>query len=189
MSDVGEDGAGRPDPPAEDAGLDEAAKEVTADLDVLSQVMAERDEYRDALQRLQADFENYRKRVMKQQADHLERAAEDLAVKLLDVLDTFDLALAHGEGLDQVHAKLVQVLQKEGLERIDPHGAPFDPTEHDAVVHEAAEEGGEGPDAPATDGHDGTGARSAAPSVTGVMRPGYRWKGRVIRPAMVKVTG
>ena len=60
----------------------------------------ERDDYRDALIRLQADFENYKKRMIKQQTDHLERAASALVEKLLPVLDTADLALAHGGGED-----------------------------------------------------------------------------------------
>ncbi len=63
---------------------------------------------------------------------------------------------------------LVKTLGKEGLERIDPAGAAFDPNEADAVAHE-----------------DGDGG----PVVAEVLRPGYRWKGRVLRPAMVKVKG
>lgn len=142
------------------------------------QVEAERDDYLDSLRRLQADFENYKKRVLKQQAEHLERATEGLVSKLLGVLDTLDLALAHAakeeqpdvetKALTQVLTMLSEVLGREGLERIDPLGEEFDPTEHDAVLHEE----GEGP-----------------PLVSEMLRAGYRWKGRVLRPAMVKVTG
>jgi molecular chaperone GrpE len=138
--------------------------------DDIARVAAERDDYLDALKRLQADFENYKKRVLKQQTEHLERAAEGLVEKLLPVLDTFDLALAHGEGFDQVQSQLMAALEKEGLERIDPIGKPFDPNEHDAVAHEPGDGGG-------------------GPVVTDVMRNGYRWKGRLVRPAMVKVKG
>ena len=135
-------------------------------------VARERDEYRDALVRLQADFENYKKRMLKQQSEHLERAAAALVDKLLPVLDTADLALAHGGGEDvkQITASLLGVLEKEGLERIAGEGAPFDPTLHDAVAHEAS---------------DGDGEQT----VVEVLRAGYRWKGRVVRPAMVKVRG
>ena len=162
--------AREPDAPAtEDATVDEAVEAaeqaVVTDLDQLAR---ERDEYRQLAQRIQADFENYKKRILKQQTEHLERAAEALVDKLLPVLDTFDLARAHGEGLDQVHTSLLEVLAKEGLERIDPVGEKFDPNEHDAVAHE-----------------DGEGE----PAVSEVMRAGYRWKGRVLRPAMVKVRG
>jgi molecular chaperone GrpE len=130
------------------------------------------DEYKELAQRVQADFENYKKRVLKQQTEYVERAAEHLVQKLLPVLDTADLAMAHDEGnasLHQVVSALTEVLSKEGLERIDPIGQPFDPTEHDAVMHEPG------------DGGD--------PEVIEVMRAGYRWKSRVLRPAMVKVKG
>ena len=137
----------------------------------IERIAAERDDYLDALKRLQADFENYKKRIIKQQTEHLERAAEGLVQKLLPVLDTFDLALAHGEGFDQVHSTLMTALEKEGLEPIQPVGKPFDPNEHDAVAHEA-----------------GAGD-SSGPVVSEVMRTGYRFKGKLLRPAMVKVKG
>ena len=148
-----------------DAEVADAERALLADLDKLA---AERDDYLEQLRRVTADFDNYRKRIIKQQTEHLERAAESLVEKLLAVLDTFDLALAHGEGFEQVYATFVGVLEKEGLERIDPLDQPFDPNEADAVAHEDAEDG---------------------PVVADVLRPGYRWKGRVLRPAMVKVRG
>src|SRR3954453_3827938 len=135
----------------------------------IAKIAAERDDYLDALKRLQADFENYKKRVLKQQTEHLERAAEGLVEKLLPVLDTFDLALKHGgEGIDQVQGQLMAALEKEGLERIDPLDKPFDPNESEAVAHEEGDEG---------------------PVVSEVMRTGYRFKGKLLRPAMVKVKG
>jgi molecular chaperone GrpE len=140
----------------------------------LAAVATQRDEYLDALRRLQADFENYKKRVIKQQTEHLERAAEGLVVKLLPVLDALDLAVSHAGDSPEakvvapIAASLVDVLQKEGLERIDPQGQPFDPNQHDAVMHEEGDE---------------------EPEVSDVLRAGYRWKGRVLRPAMVKVKG
>jgi molecular chaperone GrpE len=143
----------------------------SGDADPLIGLARERDEYREALVRLQADFENYRKRILKQQTEHLERAAQSLVEKLLPVLDTAELALAHGGGEDvkQITASLVGTLEREGLERIDPNGEAFDPTVHDAVAHEPS------------DGHE--------QEVAEVLRVGYRWKGRVLRPAMVKVRG
>jgi molecular chaperone GrpE len=150
--------------PAEPAVPDDAAIQ-----EDIARIAAERDDYLDALRRLQADFENYKKRILKQQTEHLERAAEGLVEKLLPALDNFDLALAHGEGFDQVHASLMTALEKEGLERIDPLGKPFDPNEHDAVAHE-----------------EGDGDQ---PVVSEVMRTGYRFKGKLVRPAMVKVKG
>jgi molecular chaperone GrpE len=150
---------------------DEAAIEVEQDLHVAG-VARERDEYLDALRRLQADFENYKKRMIRQQTEHLERAAASLVEKLLPVFDTADLAIAHGGGeeVKQIWTALFETLEREGLERIDPlHGA-FDPTVHDAVAHDPGDGNGE-------------------PEVIEVMRAGYRWKGRVLRPAMVKVRG
>ena len=151
--------------------VDEAEERVETDLDELERLAAERDDYVERLQRLQADFQNYRKRIIRQQTEHLERAAEDMVVKLLEVLDNFDLAMAHGgtEHLEPVYRSLMGVLESTGLERLDPLGQPFDPQEQEAVFHEPSEEG--------------------APQVTEVMRPGYRWKGRLLRPAMVKVKG
>jgi molecular chaperone GrpE len=146
----------------------EAEAVLTADIET---VMAERDDYLDALRRLQADFENYKKRTLKQQTDHLERAAQALVEKLLPVLDAADLAIAHGGGEDvaQVGQLLLDTLVKEGLEGIVPEpGAPFDPNEHEAVVHEPGE---------------------GEPEVVEVLRAGYRWKGRLLRAAMVKVRG
>ncbi|HEX2119384.1 MAG TPA: nucleotide exchange factor GrpE, partial [Acidimicrobiales bacterium] len=137
-------------------------------LDDMDRLQSERNDYLDQLLRTRADFDNYRKRVLKQQAEVQERAAETLVEKLLDALDTFDMAAAHGQGYEQGRDVLINVLTKEGLERIDPVGEEFDPNEADAVAHE-----------------DGDGG----PVVAEVLRPGYRWKGRVLRPAIVKVKG
>lgn len=155
-----------------DAAVDAAESRADAP-DELGAAYAERDSYLDALRRLQADFENYKKRMAKQQTDQVERAAENLVDKLLPVLDTADLAAAHGSGeeLAQVRTALLTTLEREGLERIATEGTPFDPNVHDAVAHEPAE-GGDG-----------------GQEVAEVLRAGYRWKGRVLRPAMVRVRG
>ena len=133
-------------------------------------VAAERDEYLDALRRLQADFDNFRKRSMRQQTELLQRANEGLILRLLPVLDALDLATAHvraqeessdaAKALEQIDSLLRDILAREGVERIDALGLPFDPTVHDAV-------GGDGP------------------IVADVMRAGYRLKSKVLRPAMV----
>ena len=110
----------------------------------LAEVVRQRDEYLDTLRRVQADFDNYRKRVERQQREMADNAATSLVKKLLLVLDTADLAIAHGGGEDvkQVEAALFDILSKEGLERIVPDGQPFDPEVHDAVAHEPAEGAG-----------------------------------------------
>jgi|HubBroStandDraft_1064217.scaffolds.fasta_scaffold28801_2 molecular chaperone GrpE len=151
---------------------------------------AERDDYLGALQRVQADFENYRKRVLRQQDEQSARAALGLVEKLLPVLDALDLAVAHvhktgvdpGESTEAhalVHARslLNDTLAKEGLERVDEAGAPFDPLVHDAVARSEAE---------ASAGDD---PAPGQPIVEEVLRAGYRWRGQVLRPAMVRVRG
>jgi molecular chaperone GrpE len=150
-------------------GVAEAEAAIESDLLALQQ---ERDDYLDALRRLQADFDNYRKRTVKQQTEHLERAAQTLVEKLLPVLDAADLAIAHGAGeaVVQVFGLLMDTLAKEGLEGVEPKpGDPFDPTVHEAVAHEPGDGG--------------------AQEIADVMRAGYRWKGALLRPAMVKVRG
>ena len=126
-------------------------------------------------QQIQADFENFRKQTMRRETDVIERAAEGLVAALLPVLDSFELAVAHFDdstdplvrkGVELVYAELVGVLEKAGLQRIEANGQPFDPNEHEAVLQEAG---------------DGD------PVVVETMRSGYRLKGRVLRPAMVKV--
>ena len=160
-----------------------AVDEAFADDDPLALALNQRDEYLDSLRRLQAEFENYRKRVTKQQADQVARAALSLVDTLLPVLDTLDLATEHigdaestdGRALLAVAGQLHDVLTKAGLERDYPLGQEFDPNAHEAVGHlpdedEGAPVGGE-------------------PVVGQVMRPGYRWRGAVVRPAMVMVRG
>ena len=136
----------------------------------LDDVMKERDELKDIALRVQADFENYRKRAASQMGDELDRALGKLVEQLLPVLDACEAAVAHGvEGVEQVWSSLIGALQKQGLEALDLAGKPFDPALADAVMHE-----------------EGDGSE---PVVLEVLRTGYRWKGRVLRAAMVKVKG
>jgi molecular chaperone GrpE len=157
---------------AAEADADAARSSVEELIVDLERTTAERDEYLDLARRTQAEFENYRKRVANQAADDLARATAGLVDALLPVLDACDGAIAHGSSeVEPIFAALLQTLEKQGLERVDPHEAPFDPTLHEAVMHEP----GEGDD-------EGT-------VVSAVMRAGYVWKGQVVRPAMVKVRG
>jgi molecular chaperone GrpE len=154
-----------PEPPEAEAA---AASEI-------DQLRAERDEYLAHLQRTQAEFDNYRKRMLRDQTVHLERATGNLIEQLLPVLDSFELALGSAgtdverlrKGVELVYGEFLGALEKAGLERIEALGKPFDPEEHEAVMH-VEDDGGE-------------------PGVRDVVRSGYRFKGRVLRPAMVKV--
>ena len=155
--------------------------DATEAFDDRSEAERQRDEYLDALQRLQAEFENYRKRVARTADDAARRATGDFVAKLLPTLDAFDYAQAHfpdatsaeATALAQTRGLLLAALAKEGLERIDDAGVPFDPQIHDAVAH-----------AP----HEGDG-ETQGPVVEDVLRAGYLWRGVVLRPAMVKVSG
>src|SRR5439155_23041991 len=133
---------------------------------------------RDQLLRQAAEFANARKRMMKEQTEEIERATARLVIRLLEVLDEFQLALMAAEqkpdldrflhGVELVYAKLMDILGGEGLERIDADGEPFDPTRHEALMQ--------------------SGHGDGDPVVTDVLRPGYTLRGRVIRPAGVKVS-
>ena len=157
--------------PAAETGP-EAAAEQPSEID---QLRAERDEYLSHLQRTQAEFDNYRKRMLRDQTVHLERATGNLVEQLLPVLDSFELALNSAgtdverlrKGVELVYGEFLGALEKAGLERIEALGKPFDPEEHEAVMH-VEDDGGD-------------------PGVRDVVRSGYRFKGRVLRPAMVKV--
>jgi molecular chaperone GrpE len=167
---------------ADDAAVSDeeaAASELEADLARLSQLESERNEYLNTLRRVQAEFENYRKRVIKEQTALVDRATEGLVEQLLPVLDSFELALKNADvagsddienvrkGVELVYAELLGVLEKAGVSRIEAEGKPFDPNVHEAVMQEEG---------------DGD------PVVSDVLRTGYTLKGRVLRPAMVKVT-
>ncbi len=161
---------------------DRAGTTPAAAADPTEELTRERDEYLRALQRTQADFENYRKRITRLQDEQSARASSDLVAKLLPVLDTLDLAEAHlndslevsedGKALRAARAMLTDILSKEGLLRVDQPNVPFDPSVHDAVAH-----------------GEGEGGENGETMVDEVMRSGYRWKGQVLRPAMVRVRG
>lgn len=136
-------------------------------------------DYLDDLKRLQAEFENYKKQMIRRQSEHLERAAESIVTSLLPVLDAGDRAKAHGaEEAAGIAGLLYDTLRKEGLESLNSQpGDSFDPNVHDAVAHE-----------PADEDEEADAAESGA-VIAEVLREGYLWKGRLLRPAMVRVKG
>jgi molecular chaperone GrpE len=157
---------------AADAG---AASVVAADLNA---ARAEAESHLDDLRRLQADFDNYRKRTLREQTARAASASQALVAKLLPVLDNFELAVSAAEqsrdfdrmlkGVEMVFGELREVLQGEGLVQIEAEGKPFDPERHEAVVAVEQE-----------DTEPGT--------VVDIVRTGYELRGKVLRPAMVKV--
>jgi molecular chaperone GrpE len=180
----------------------------------LEKVTKERDDLLDALRRMQADFENYKKRVERQSAEVRDRANERIVERMLPALDAFAMARAHmaeadasaeGRALLQAAALFEDALSKEGLERIDAKDVAFDPTSHEAVEHRdatdddldevtgdaASGDGAAGESSVGEGDGEGEGARQkvVGPVIDEIYRPGYIWKGRVLRPAMVRVRG
>ncbi|MBS6731300.1 MAG: nucleotide exchange factor GrpE [Atopobium sp.] len=138
-------------------------------------------EANDRFLRLQADWDNYRRRTAQERLDERQRATEKLVVDLLPVIDDLERAIEHAdkltdpaakqfvEGISAVCNKLVSVLNKEGVEVVNPVGEAFDPLSHQAVSQ--IED---------TQAYDET--------VAQVYQKGYRMGGKDIRTAMVVVT-
>jgi len=138
-------------------------------------------EANDRFLRLQADWDNYRRRTAQERLDERQRATEKLVVDLLPVIDDLERAIEHAdnltdpaakqfvEGVSAVCNKLVNVLNKEGVEVVNPVGEAFDPLSHQAVSQ--IED---------TTVYDET--------VAQVYQKGYRMGGKDIRTAMVVVT-
>ena len=145
--------------------------------DPLAQAQRERDEYLDLARRTQADFENYRKRAAREAAAAGERAKSGLVRELLPVVDNLERALASAqegeqhlaEGVRLVHAALIAVLERNGVEQFDPRGDRFDPGEHEALSMREQD-----------------GAESGL--VLDVVEKGYRANGTILRPARVVVS-
>ena len=130
-------------------------------------LIAERDAMKDLAMRVQADFENYRRRTATQHTAEVDRATGRLAEALLPVLDAAEAAyIQHPEEIGPVLNVLLGELRKQGLETLDIEDQPFDPEVADAVAHEPGE------------GHEVV--------VAEVLRSGYRWRGKTLRPAMVR---
>jgi molecular chaperone GrpE len=146
----------------------------------LSEAQAKAAEYLDGWQRARAELANYKRRREKEQAEAYQNATSRGVKRYLDVLDDFDRAMqerpapADGdlaqwvEGTALIHRKFQNVLDAEGVTRIEAEGHEFDPNFHEAVTHEEC------------DGH-------ASGQIIAVVRQGYKLGDRVIRPALVRV--
>ena len=141
----------------------------------LEQARSERDSLRERMARMQADFDNARKRAQREQQEHREYALADAVRMLLPILDSFDRAIATSgsgddlrKGVELINRQLHDALTKLGVEPIAAQGAPFDPNVHEALGMV------ESNDVP--ENH-----------VAEELQRGYRLKGRLLRPAMVRV--
>ena len=138
----------------------------------------ENSQLRDTVARQRADFDNFRRRTLKEKDQVRDATREEVITKLLPVLDNFERALASTQsavdaksicdGITMVAGQLLRMLEAEGLKRIETANASFDPNEHEALATEERDDVEEN-------------------RVCEEMLPGYRYKDKVIRPAMVKV--
>ncbi len=167
--------------------ISEEAALITQLREELAATQAKADDYLDKLQRSAADFQNSRRRLESQQADEIERANGALIKRLVPVLDDLDLAFqnvpsellsteagedsAHQvawlQGFRQIRKKLFDVLSDQGVTAIDTSGE-FDPNQHEAISSEPSDS--------VPSGH-----------IIAELRGGYLHKGRVLRPALVRV--
>lgn len=164
------------------AELAEVRRQLSEAEDAQSAADAKVKEAQDRATRVQADWENFRRRTASERLAEKERATEKLVTALLPVIDDMERAIDHArtqemdeafsqfvDGVEAVHAKMLDVFAHEGVEPIDPKGEAFDPLEHQAV--------GRVEDA---DSYEET--------VHDVYQKGYRMADRVLRAAMVTVT-
>ena len=140
----------------------------------------ERQEYLTGWQRDKADFINARKKDEEYYKTQAKYATEDMIAQLLPVVDSFDMAFANKEvwesldsnwrkGVEYIHAQLLKILEDNGLSKIEPYDAVFDPTMHESV------------------GEVETKKKEEEGKIIEVVRMGYIIGGKVVRPLQVKV--
>ena len=138
----------------------------------IDEILAERDEFLNLLQSVKAEFDNYQKQTKKRITETRTFARGEIVEKLLPVLDACDAAVLHGvEDVAAIRKALIDSLENEGLKLVGTVSEKFDPSIHEAVSHEPGNEDEE------------------EQLVSEVLRQGYFWEGKILRPAMVKVRG
>lgn len=163
------------DRPSETASRAAAASEASGLEGELQKVRVERDGLLDRLARAQAEFENARRRASKEQQDFRDFATADAIKSLLPVLDSFERALRvksesgdFRSGIELIYKQLEDVLAKQGVRAIAAKGEPFDPRFHEAIEMVETSD-------------------AADHEVLEELQRGYKYKERLLRPAMVKV--
>jgi molecular chaperone GrpE len=136
------------------------------------------EDYLKRLKYLQADFENYRRRVERDLQDMTQHSNERLVANIVTILDDLENAISAGkttknkgsllEGVEMVYKKLDKLLEKEGLQRIESVGKPFNPNLHEVLMQIPTDKYEEG-------------------TVIEEVRKGFKFKGRIIRPSVVKL--
>lgn len=166
-------------PAAEYAPVEGNQPDADAEREAVKAQLAEAEsrasEYKDGWARSQAEFQNYKKRIERDNELTYASMKGDIVKKVLPVLDDLELALqnrpadnAWANGIELIARKLQNILESEGVKRIEAKGLAFDPNFHDAITHEPSEE-------------------VESEHVIDVVRNGYTLGERVIRPASVRV--
>lgn len=131
---------------------------------------------RDRSMRTLADFDNFRKRAERERQELRKYALVEPLRDFLEVVDNLDLALMAGgsaddlkRGVEMIHRQMLDLLRRFGVQEVDAHGKPFDPSLHEAVSRD---------EDPAV----------KSPTVTAELRRGYKIHDRLLRPSMVKVS-
>jgi molecular chaperone GrpE len=168
-----------PEAVATSGDVSESVAQLSAEIETLKKKLEEAEsktsEYKDTWLRSQAEFQNYRKRLERDNEVMYLSMKGDIIKRVLPVLDDLERALqnraaddAWASGIELIARKFQNILESEGLKRIDALGKEFDPNFHEAISHEPANG--------ALSGH-----------VIGVVQNGYMLGERVIRPALVRV--
>ncbi|HEX8985650.1 MAG TPA: nucleotide exchange factor GrpE [Bryobacteraceae bacterium] len=157
-----------PAPEAEGADMASLAAE-------RDQLARERSDLQEQFLRLRAEFENFRKRAQRERAEFSEFATMEAVSAVLPVLDDFERALKmetsdkeFAKGMELIYQRLLESLKKLGLEPIEAEGQTFNPAVHHAVETEKTD-------------------RAPDQTILQVHQSGYNFKGKLLRPAMVKV--
>ncbi len=181
MVEHNESAPGEPRPATETAGVETPKLPTPAEelQEALAAKSAELERMQDRLLRLQAEFENWKKRTAREKADFLKFATEELLLQLLPVLDNLDRALASvpaegpcaplHQGVEMTARLFRSTLERAGVTPVQAVGRPFDPGVHQAVAQVESAGGREN-------------------LVVEEVQKGYLLEGRVLRPAMVKVS-
>jgi molecular chaperone GrpE len=158
--------------PEADSGASEALGAITAERDRLA---AEKAELQDLLLRRQAEFENFRRRTERERSEFVQYAGTEMIRELLPVVDDFERAMKsdpagkdYAKGIELINNRMLDTLKKAGLEPIDTQGKTFDPHLHQAVEKVHTDE---------AEDH----------AILGEFQKGYFFKGKLLRPSMVKV--
>ena len=163
------------------SGVEESLQVVTPEAQIAAltaerdQTAAENADLRDRLLRTLADFDNFRRRAARDRSEYVQFAAMEMVRDLIPILDDFRRAIKvetadkeYAKGIELIDQRLAETLKKAGLEPIEAAGKPFDPNLHQAVDRVQSEEW---PDQ----------------TVLEEYQSGYNFKGKLLRPAMVKV--